>query len=319
MQSQFKLPFELPPQSSVLVAGAGGGFDVVCALPVAIALEAAGHQVHFGNYSFTDLAGLEGVERPLPGLVRVDASTEPPRGGYFPEGALARWWSANLHEAPVWCFGRVGVRPLSRAYAHLQERLGLDALLLLDGGVDGLFIGDEFDLATPSMDAVSILAAASLEGCEGIYAFTAFGTEGRANSVRHADALLRISELTRRGGLLGVAAATPGSEPGRRFLEALEAIHWDLPPLRQSIVASSIAAALEGRFGDCVLTPKTVDAPVWISALTLLYWFFDLEEVARAKPYRAEVLQTDTVSDVAEAIERVRQARGVRARSNLPI
>jgi hypothetical protein len=45
------LPIDLSAPSSVLVAGAGGGFDIVCCLPVALALRAQGHRVHLGNYS----------------------------------------------------------------------------------------------------------------------------------------------------------------------------------------------------------------------------------------------------------------------------
>jgi hypothetical protein len=50
-----------------------------------------------------------------------------------------------------------------------------------------------------------------------------------------------------------------------------------------------------------------------------LYWFFDLDAVARAKPYLNEVLETDCVMDVANAIERTRNRLGVLPRSDIPI
>jgi hypothetical protein len=34
------LPLELPPGCTVLVAGAGGGFDFLCGLPIVLELEA---------------------------------------------------------------------------------------------------------------------------------------------------------------------------------------------------------------------------------------------------------------------------------------
>ncbi|TCO48106.1 hypothetical protein [Actinocrispum wychmicini] len=39
----------------ILVAGAGGGFDVYAGLPLAFALTAMGKDVHLANFSFTDL------------------------------------------------------------------------------------------------------------------------------------------------------------------------------------------------------------------------------------------------------------------------
>lgn len=320
MKWLMQLPIDLPPRARVLVAGAGGGFDVVCALPVALALREAGHQVHLANYSFTNLAGIQGAGHPLAPLYRIDADADSAAMDYCPELHLARWWRNEFREEqPVWCFDRVGVRPLAQAYEYLRATLRLDAVVVLDGGVDGLFLGDEFDLGTPSMDAVSILAASKLTDCRLVYAFTAFGTEGRSYAVRHADALRRIAELVRAGGMLGVCAALPGSGPGDGFLHALEFIHSNMPAVHQSIMASSIARAMKGAFGETRLTVKTEEAPVWVSALTLLYWFFDLRKVAEAKPYLGEVLDTDRVEDVAEAIQRTRDRLGVRPRSDIPI
>lgn len=320
LQPRFALPFDLPPGSRVLVAGAGGGFDIVCAVPVAIALRAAGHAVHLGSYSFTDLARVPGATRPRPALYRIDGGCAAPPDGYCPEAELARWWNECLGEpSVVWCFDRQGVRPVAEAYAHLRSALDLDAVLVLDGGVDGLFRGDEWELATPSMDAVSILAAASLSDCAGVYAFTAFGTEGRAYEVRHADALERMADLTGGGALLGCAAAAPGSAAGSSFRDALDAVHFALPDVRRSIIACSIAAAMDGAFGETVVTSKTAESPVWVSPLTLLYWFFDLAAVAAAKPYRDEVLGTDRVQDVADAIQRFRDGAPRPVRRDIPI
>ncbi|MFF0383782.1 hypothetical protein [Streptomyces sp. NPDC004286] len=42
----------------VLMAGAGGGFDVYAGLPLALALRSAGKEAHLANLSFADLYGL---------------------------------------------------------------------------------------------------------------------------------------------------------------------------------------------------------------------------------------------------------------------
>jgi len=169
------------------------------------------------------------------------------------------------------------------------------------------------------MDAISILAASIIDGWTKVYAFTAFGTEGSESRVRHSDALLRISELTAQGSLLGVTALTTRSQTGLSFIKAVEFANRHLPLDKHSVIAGSIMEALKGKFGFCSFNVKTQTSPVWISALTFLYWFFDLEAVAMAKPYRKEVLDTNTVMDVANAIERTRNRLGVLPRSDIPI
>lgn len=313
------LPFSLPPRSRVLVAGAGGGFDVVCGLPVALSLRDAGCDVHLANYSFAQLSEVQGADRPLPQLYGITGTCGAPPNDYLPERGLARWWKSRFGEdRPVWSLDRVGVRPAREAYRYLRERLGLDAVVLVDGGVDGLFLGNEYDTGTPSMDAVSILAAASLD-CRGVYVSTAFGTEGVGKTVRHADALRRIAELVRRRAFLGACAATTEDRASMLFSEAVDTIQRNLEPTSHSITAGSITAAMRGSFGDSVVTVRSREQPVWVSPLTLLYWFFDLEAVARAKPYADEVQDTDSVADVHAAIERYRDRVGAWPRADIPI
>lgn len=315
-----ELPFSLPANSRVLVAGAGGGFDVFCALPVALQLRESGHEVHLGNYSFTNLEAVRAVDTTHPNLYGIASDSTLAKGDYFPELQLSRWWERTFAEKkPVWCYSRIGVRPLSEIFHHLQAALKLDAIVILDGGIDGLFKGNEFDLATPSMDAISIIAASTLTNCCKIYAFTAFGTEGAESKVRHADALLRISELTANDAFFGVTALTKKSIIGRQFIEAVDNAHNHLPASQNSVIASSIVESLKGKFGNCRYNAKTQVTPVWISALTSLYWFFDLDAVAKAKPYRSEVLETDNVTDVSDAIDKTRARMGVLARADIPI
>jgi len=315
-----KLPSEVPSRSGVLVAGCGGGFDIVCALPIILALRAAGHRVHLANYRFVDLHQVGNARRPLQQLYRVDAGSTPPPGGYFPEWHLARWWQEEFgEECPVWCFSWFGVRPIAEAYAYLQKEQGFDTVFVVDAGVDGLFLGNEFDLAIPAMDAVSILAASTLNTCYRYFAFTALGTEGRAHSVRHADALLRVSELTGRGAMRGVSAPVPNSADGRRFMRIVRAIHAGMDPDWQSIMAASLLACLEGKFGCQAVLPKTEDAPLWISPLTGIYWFFDLCAVAEARPYGKDAMATMHHDEVDELIRKTGARMGVMPRADIPI
>src|SRR5690242_8262551 len=64
---------ELEPANSILLAGAGGGFDLFSGLPLYFALRGQGKQVHLANVSFTPLQFTTG--RSLgPALYEVEAT-----------------------------------------------------------------------------------------------------------------------------------------------------------------------------------------------------------------------------------------------------
>jgi hypothetical protein len=72
---------------SILIAGAGGGFDVYAGLPLALALSAQGKQVHLANLTFTDMT--EVGDWLALDVARITPSTSGP-ADYFPERTLSR-------------------------------------------------------------------------------------------------------------------------------------------------------------------------------------------------------------------------------------
>lgn len=313
------VPFVLPQRSNVLLVGAGGGFDFMCGLPIALELEACGHTVHLANYSFSDLQRAGAARAHGNGLLEVTADTTG-NDEYFPERDLAAWYRARrgLHRS-VWCLDRLGLADTLASYRYLVEQLEIDVVICVDGGVDGLFRGDEADLGTPSMDAVSVFATHLCGAPMRIYASVGFGTEGAEGTVSHAQALRRMSELVACDAARGVGLIQRDVPAGRDFLDAVDFVFARMQPVRRSIMVSSLVAAVRGEFGRCVVHPKTVERPPWISPLTALVWYFDADAVARAKPYYREALHTRSVGDMADLIQATRDRLGVQGRETIPI
>src|SRR5262249_6494273 len=121
----------LSPARSILIAGAGGGFDVYAGLPLALALWHSGAQVHLANLSFSqlELIDLDTWEAENVAAVTPD-STSP--DWYFPERTLARWLAARELPSTVYTFPPLGVQPLRAAYRYLTESLSIDAVVLVD-------------------------------------------------------------------------------------------------------------------------------------------------------------------------------------------
>lgn len=300
----------------VLVAGAGGGYDVFCGVPLALALEARGHDVHLANLSFTPVDEVDGP-RLTPDLVEVRAETPGPRA-YFPERALSRWFrDEESRDVPIHTFRKCGVRPLRAAYAALVEHIGVDAVLLVDGGTDSLMRGDEEGLGTPMEDMASIAAVDLLDVPVKALACLGFGVDA-FHGVSHAHFLEAVADLSRAGGFLGVISLLAEMPEARRYAAAVEFAHREMR-WSPSIVNASILSALEGSFGDVHRTKRTEGSRLFINPLMTQYFTFDLDAVADRVLYLNLLTNTETPWDVLAAIDVVRSTAPIRPRRPIPL
>ncbi|HEY1014895.1 MAG TPA: DUF1152 domain-containing protein [Herpetosiphonaceae bacterium] len=319
----------LADRSQILLAGMGGGFDVFCGLPIYAELRRRGHSVHLANLSFSEIIGLRDAERLSPTLAAVRADQpwiipetlpdswliDPEHGlleefrnvqVYFPELHLARWLRRRYgEEIPIWCMGKSGARTLRQDYRLLTDHLKIDALVLVDGGVDSLVRGDESDLGTALEDSLSLLAADELAGVpERMIACLGLGAE---LDMSYGQIFENIAALTGDGAFLGACALVPQMEAYQDYKAAVEFVHGQ-PFQPPSIINASVVSAAEGNFGDYHLTERTRGSRLWISPLMAQYWFFDLPGVARRNLFLPALAGTDTLGQAVAVI------RGMRAR-----
>lgn len=298
--SYLTLPFfrEIEKAQSILLAGAGGGFDIFNGLPLYFGLRNQGKRVHLANLSFSPLFAATG--RWLsPALLEVTADT-PGRSRYFPEKYLAQWFASQGEQIPIYCFDRTGVEPLLTAYQTLKDLLQLDTIILIDGGTDSLMRGDEPGLGTPEEDIASLAAVHQLPLDTKLLVCLGFGVD-TFHGVCHAHFLEAVSELSRDNGFLGTWSLTKEMPEVQRYREATEAM-----PSYPSIVSTSILSALAGLFGDVQATRRTAGSKLFINVLMTLYWCFHVTPVAHRLLYLNDILHTQTSRELTSAIEQFR-------------
>ncbi|MYS20826.1 Protein of unknown function [Streptomyces sp. DvalAA-14] len=289
----------------VLVAGAGGGFDIYAGLPLALALRAAGKEVHLANLSFSDLYGLDldvWLDHDV-AAIRPDTAA---RGDYFPERTLARWLDDNGLPSTVYALNRTGVQPLRAAYRALLAHLGgADAVILVDGGTDILMLGDENGLGTPEEDMASLAAVNGLHNIpHRLVACLGFGVDAY-HGVNHALVLENLAALERDGAYLGAFSLSRTSREGALYLEAVAHAHASTPD-HPSIVNGSIAAAARGDFGNVQFTERTQGSELFINPLMSLYFCVDLPGLARRNLYLDRLEQTHLTRQISSIIEEFR-------------
>jgi len=290
----------LAPAQRVLIAGAGGGFDVYAGLPLALALAGQGKEIVLANLSFSDLSELAQQEWMAPGLALVDAESRG-RSDYFPERTLVRWLRSENLDWRLYAIERAGVVPVAACYRELIQRHDLDALVLVDGGTDILLRGDESGLGTPEEDAVSLVAASEQHVEVRIVVSLGFGIDA-FHGVASTDVLAALAALNRRGAYLGALSIPRDTAEGTAYLDAVRhaALHNRGRP---SIVNGQIAAAISGDFGDVAVAGDPATGGLFVNPLMAIYFSVRLDELAARSLYGDQLRSTRTVAEVSRILE----------------
>jgi len=118
---------------------------------------------------------------------------------------------------------------------------------------------------------------------------------------------LRASDALCRGGsLFEITADTRAVQSyfPVRYLDAVQ--YLQRTRAAQSIVNSSIAAAIRGEFGDQHAMERTRGNNLFINPLMSLLWAFDLNAVAERNLYLQSVRRTETLDQLSLEIEAFR-------------
>lgn len=303
----------LKEHKSILLVGAGGGFDVFSGLPLFFALKAAGFNVHLANLSFSFRHGEITGNMFGKNVVEVTARS---RGNdyYFPEGYLAQWLSRKRLEQPVYCIRLSGLNDLVQSYRDLQDHLNFDMMVLLDGGVDSFLRGDESRIGTPIEDMMSLAASMQIE-VEKQLICLGFGAE---TDVCQLYALDTVAQLIKANAFLGGLMLSPQMTEVKQFVEATQFVFYEMRGY-ESVICSSIISALEGHFGDHHRTRRTLGTELWINPLMLLYLAFDVPKVCENILYFNELVECDTIGQVGSLIRQFREKTTIRKAPSFPI
>lgn len=317
---QLNLPIldQVAGSKQILIAGAGGGFDIFAGLPLYFTLREIGKSVHLANYSFSDIGQIYKTER-LFELVpeRLVSVSGPVQriSPYYPEGYLAQWFHETQGEdVPIWLFPRPGAKPLAEDYQTLVDYLKIDALILVDGGVDSLMQGDEEAPGTMLEDTITLSAVESLNLSVKLLACLGFGAEP---DVGHHHALENIAMLVKADAFLGACALTPALPAFQHYQSASQYVMGQSAHA-QSHINTSIIASINGNFGLRHVHDDKKNPSALISPLLCLYWFFDATVVAQYNALVEPFKTTQTVREAMVKVYRERFRMNIRPKRNLP-
>lgn len=290
----------LTKANTILLAGAGGGYDLFAGLPLLHWLLGMGKRVHLVNSTFSDLP-YEDVQRPAPFLACITPESYS-SAAYCPELHLAQWLSDQFGPTSIHLVERTGAAQVITAYRWLADTYRPDAIVMVDGGTDILLRGDEAGLGTPQEDMASLAAVDELKDIpERFVLSVGFGVDSFHN-VCHAHVLENIAALIAADGFLGSWSLMKNSAEFAFYRAACDHVSARLPR-HPSIVNTSIIDATTGWFGNHHGTIRTEGSDLFINPLMSLYWAFTVESLARRNLYLDHIRSTQTYSDLTLAIE----------------
>ena len=284
--------------TNFLIAGAGGGFDVYGGLPLTYELLRANANVVMASFSLRSQGF--GVRESTP--------------EDYPEGELT-----NIG-VPVYTFGKNGVQGLHSAYAEIIVKHKIDSIILVDGGVDSLMVGDEVSAGTVLEDSISLAAVSRLGVAHKYVACLGFGTEIEED-LNHYRVLENISSLIKAKAMVGGCALTSSMEAYKVYEQACQ-VAWTKG--RKSHIHSRIIPAVQGEFGNFRVSgvesnvKASSNKPLFVSPLSTFYWFFHLQAVVDQSKIIPVIQNSKTFTD-AMMLFRQNLIQPTRSKETIPL
>lgn len=280
----------LQKSQNILIAGCGGGYDIYAGFVLYNQLKEIGKNVTMASYTFTsNIVDCPGIVKVNDYCYIVDKTTKCVKQNedYFPELPLAKF----LNE-PIYTFRCVPPHMLFESYAHLIKILNIDTIVLVDGGIDSVLMGDEKQFGSPLEDLTSVIAVAHLVREKLVQNAYLYCTALYVDEPSVELFMRNIGTITRNGGFIGFYSMGPKYlAPYKQLLELTNP---------KSIISESIVASIEGHTGNyrnpnlasrCeeVIDGKTTDEYPFINPLTSSYWIVDVNCLTTISPIMTEM------------------------------
>ncbi|MCK5717265.1 MAG: DUF1152 domain-containing protein [Thiomargarita sp.] len=287
---------------NILIVGMGGSFDIFCSLPIYFELKRQDYNVHFANFSFSNIFGLENSIHLTETLVGVSTVQEE-MAIHYPELYLLPWFQEKHSDnITLWCFQKTGAHALLDNYRILVNHLSIDGILMVDSGYESILRGNEGVTSSLVESTISLFAVNQLTDISTrLLTCTGIGSKHDETSPYILD---NVARITNSGGFLGSCALAPQMAVYQDFENAV--LYTESKPMHEpTVIRSPMITAVRGEYGDYQLPKTTKGNHLWISPLMNFYWFFDVAMVSKYNLFMNQLQETDTFLEALEIFQTV--------------
>jgi hypothetical protein len=300
---------KIEQSSGVLIIGCEGGFNILNALPVFLAIRSMQKPVVLCNMSLSSLKDSQvsivlrdpGISN-SPILYLVSSSSEYTQKGtkekqYFPEKYLCEWFASKNERILIYCTERTGPKNLSMCYSKICQDNGLDLIIIVDHGSDSLMAGNEKEIGSYLEDFLTMLGT-NQTSISSVLCNMVLGVD-RHSGVSDCSTWRALSEITEIGGNLGSFSLSRNMTEVHLYLEACQYVEEKMP--RPNIPGIFLRSALEGGFGNLNIHPN--GERTFINPIMTGLYFSELSAVLKRVKYLDYVEDAKTASEVVSGVD----------------
>ena len=322
-----KFNLDLPASShNVLLCGCGGGCDIYTGLPLYKSLVESKKNVFCANITFSDVDKLSKIATQVQELVfQVQYNDKVKIGEKYPDNYLPEWWLSKYFTTHkyansfVYAIFSEGVIPLTKAFEHILTTHDIDTIIVVDGGIDSMMQGDEEGIGSFLQDIATLLTVSQLEIPTKLLITNAWGMEGH---ISHNQFFENVSNLTKTQDFYGCFFFTATSPEGKFYLEVLKDCFPENSTINIGIIDAMLGCSwqerskwLEKRLESEKVEYENMEKLTlqnWFGCpLSGIYWFFNLEGVAKRLVYRDKIINSSELYDIVQGVHHYRYNQGL--------
>jgi len=310
----------LQKSKNILIMGMGGD-GLLAGLPIYLTLEKMGMKVNLANYTHANWDTINQYVEVIPmasGCLGVTGNILKSSDN-LPEAYLASWFKeVKEQDVPVWTLKRdQSVKEYSKSLSMLVGHLEIDAILLVDAGVDSIMTGDEEGSGKMMEDTLTLAAIKNVDIPIKILSCIGFGAEVEEN-LSHYLALENMAKITKQGGFYGSCSVVDFMDCFNQYKKACEHV-WNQLGHSNSHVQQRVINSAEGEFGDSHMFPMEKNVDIFISPLTSVYWFYNAEAAIFNNIIIPQIEEKETFYDAVQVGVPMIKSLINRARKPIPL
>jgi hypothetical protein len=256
--------------------------------------------VHIANVSSIDFSTIKSYADPLildANVLGATSTIKAPAANYQ-EGHFSSWIKQTFaEEVPVWMINKnAGPQTLKDSYKRIVHHLAIDAIIVLDSGLNSIVTGLEIDCPKAMIDSsINLFAIRDLEVPNKMLFTIGMSPEVEEQGC-YFDVMKNITRMSQQGGAFGCCSLMSYMQSYNQFKNLVSFVGMqsdgNIHKLNSNLIASVEGIDLDNPYGQ----------ELYVSPLLSQYWMFD----ANAAIYNNKMIEfvegTESFYDVVQQI-----------------
>jgi len=270
----------------------------LASIPIFSSLKKLGKKVHLATFSSADINAIREYTEPviLDNIIFGVTAVVKTTAANYQEGQTALWIKQTFNEdVPVWMISKADPKPLSESFKRMVHHLGIDAIIVVDSGINSIVTGLETDCPKSIIDStVGLFAIRDLEVPVKML-FTIGMNPEMEGQLCYFEVMRNVTRMQQQGGMFGTCSLMNYMQCYQQYKNLIGYIQnagGSVGGLNMKIISS-----VDGIDMDDPYTQEIYSSP-----LTSQYWLFDASAAIYNNKFMEFVESAESYYNIVQAI-----------------